>query len=141
MLRLSLSNSNATTDWWWCLNESILQKPEVLNEVVQEIKAHFQTNAIPESDPGMVWEAHKAVIRGILIKHGSHIKKAREAQLTKLLAAIQVLELQHKGSTHPIVGTELAQFRRQVSDHLRYKAKAALQSCMKIVYKYRDRCG
>lgn len=68
---------------------------------------------------------HKAVIRGILIKHGSRVIKAREAQLTKLLADIQVLELQHKRTAIPSLGTELAHLRRQVSDLLQYKAKSS----------------
>lgn len=112
------------TDWRWCLNESLLQIPEVLNEGVQEIMAYFQTNAIPESDPGFVWEAHKMVIRGILIKHGSRIKKTREAQMTKLLAAIQVLELQHKRSPDSLgpnllisVGRSLTSFATKLKRH------------------------
>lgn len=35
---------------------------------------------------GDLWEAHEAVIRGILIKHGSRIKRECEQQLNLLLA-------------------------------------------------------
>lgn len=77
----------------------------------------------------------------MLINHGSHVKKAREAELTKLLADIQVLELKHKRSLVPAVVTELAHLHRQVSDLLRYKAKAALQSCKELMYESGDKCG
>lgn len=40
----------------------------------------------------------------VLLKHGSCVKKAREAQLTKLLADIQALESQHKRTPVPLFG-------------------------------------
>lgn len=97
MMHFSLSNSPYVSKWQWRLNESLLQNPEVLAGVSKELMAYFEINDIPGIDPGIVWEAHKAVIRGVLIKHEPRIKKAREAQLTKLLADIQALEIQYKG--------------------------------------------
>lgn len=51
------------------MNESLLRNKEVLTEVTKEIDFYFQTNNTPDSDPGIFWEAHKAVICGVLIKH------------------------------------------------------------------------
>ena len=53
----------------WRLNGSLLRDEEVLEDMVKEIDFYFDTNDIPECDPRTIWEAHKAVIRGVLIKH------------------------------------------------------------------------
>lgn len=102
---------------------------------------YFQMNQTPDSSPGMVWEAHKAVIRGILIKHGSRLKKEREKQLNYLLTKLQKIEAQHKYASSPMLEQELTTLRTQINDLLRYKAKAALQRCRKIGYDYGDKCG
>lgn len=84
---------------------------------------YFQINDTTGSNPGIVWEAHKAVIRGIFIKHGLGGKKAREEQIKKMLEEIQGQEVQHKRTPETTVGNELAHLRRQISDLLRFKAK------------------
>lgn len=98
-----------------------MQTPEIRDNVVKELTAYFQINYTPESDPGMVWEAHKAVIRGILIKHGSCLKKAREAQITKLLEDIQALAMQHK-TTLPSLGNDLARSCSSEATDIRFSS-------------------
>lgn len=110
-LSLSLSGSTYSPEWRWRLNERLLQTPEIWDDMAKELTAYFQVNYTPGSDPAMVWEAHKAVIQGIVIKHGSRLKKAREVQLTKLLEDIQALELQHKKTPMPSWGNDLAHLR------------------------------
>lgn len=126
-LQISPSGSARSPEWRWRLNESLLQIPEIREDVAKELEAYFRTNYTPGGDPGMIWEAHKAVMRGVLIKHGSRVKKAREAQIVKLAEKIQDLESQHKTVQTSLIGKELAHLRRQMTDLLRYKAKAALQ--------------
>lgn len=58
--------------------------------------AFFQTNSSLECAPGVIWETHKAVIRGELIKHGARIKKEREEKLSMMLLNIHRLEVRHK---------------------------------------------
>lgn len=96
----------------WRLNEGLLKDPVVLAEVTKEIGHYFASNDTPDCDTGLVWEAHKAVIRGILIKHGSRIKQQRTAQLETLLKTLESLETCHKQTP-----------TRQL-DLLQYKAKS-----------------
>ena len=140
-LCLSLSNLATQRKGCWRLNESLLQNPEVRDDVSKEMIAYFQINDIPESDPGMIWEAHKAVIRGILIKHGAILKKKREKQTKELLDEIQTLETQHKKIQTASVGRELGHLRRQLSEILRFKAKALIQRGKQIDYEIGDKCG
>lgn len=95
-MRYALSDMYKAQRKPWRKNESLLQDPEVLADVVKEIGHCFHTNSTFESDMGVVWEAHKAVVRGVLIKHGSRIKRPRTAQLTSLLHKLQTLETRHK---------------------------------------------
>lgn len=109
------------------VNKSLLQTPEVLEEVTRELKSYFHMNDSPECNPGILWEAHKAVIRGVLVKHSSRIKKERKRLLNSLLDKIKVVESQHKRTPNSALELELFSLRKQ------YKVKAALQFCRNLV--------
>lgn len=113
----------------------------MLADVVKEITHYFQTNDSTDSDTGLVWEAHKAVIRGVLIKHGARIKKQRTAQMTSLISKLQTLETKHKQAPTRQLGDELDTVRTQITDLLHFKAKAALQISRKKVYESGNKCG
>lgn len=68
-LRYAISDIHKAQRQPWRMNESLLQDPEVLADVVKEIGQYFNSNCTPDSETGVVWEAHKAMIRGVLIKH------------------------------------------------------------------------
>lgn len=80
----ALSDTQTLQRHPWRLNESLLQDPEILADVVKEIGHYFDTNSTQDSKPEVVWETHKAVIQGILIKHGSRQKRLRTEQLKAL---------------------------------------------------------
>lgn len=80
----------------WRLNESLLQNPEVVADVTKEITHYFHTNTSADGDGGLIWEAHKAVIRGVLIKHGARLQRQRTAQLTLLFDKLHSLETKHR---------------------------------------------
>lgn len=79
-LKYNLTDRHHTSTRLWKLNESLLQDPIVREDVQREIEWFFQMNDNSDSPPGVIWETHKAVIRGVLIKHGARIKKEREAK-------------------------------------------------------------
>lgn len=64
--------------WNWRLNESIIQDEQNNQEIKKELEYYFKINRSYDTSPQTLWEAHKAVIRGICIKIGSKIKKQRE---------------------------------------------------------------
>lgn len=66
-LRYALSDAQMAQRPPWRLNEGLLQNPEVMADVVKEIGHYFDTNKSPDSDMGVIWKAHKAVIRGYLL--------------------------------------------------------------------------
>lgn len=84
-LTYTLTGRSASSSRFWHLNESLLQNPEVLAEATRTLTLYFQENDNQECALGFLREAHKAVLRGLLIRHGARIKRERNEQLTKLL--------------------------------------------------------
>lgn len=124
-MKYNLSDIQLPGHAMWKLNESLLQDPSVIEEVRKEARWYFQTNDTPECNSGVIWEAHKAVMWGDLIKHGARIKKEREAKITSLMADINHLEMLHKRTPTLTVEWDLLTTRRQIIDLLWYKAKRA----------------
>lgn len=141
MLTYALSDISTHKTPFWRLNESLLQRPEVLEEVNRELTGYFRTNTTADCTPGSVWEAHREVIRGIFIKHGAQIKRENGKQLELLLNKLHITASQHKNSPDPLVEAELNSTRSQINDLLGYRAKAALQRCRLTTYESGDKCG
>lgn len=59
----------------WRLNESLLSDPIIAKEVEKAIQQYFQENTLPSSSPEIVWAAHKATLRGILIQLATRVKR------------------------------------------------------------------
>lgn len=64
----------ATRVCHWRLNETLLKKPHLREELSQGISRYFLENEGSVSSPLTLWEAHKAVLRGQCIAIGSRIK-------------------------------------------------------------------
>lgn len=75
----------------WKMNDSLLQNPEVLEELTRELRSFFSSNAIEDRAPMMVWEVHKSYLRGVMIKTVSRIRKARTKQIVEILEKIRAL--------------------------------------------------
>lgn len=137
----ALSDASSLRPRYWRLNESLLQDPEVLADVTKELNLYFQTNDQSDCDPGILWEAHKMVLGGILIKHGSQIKQECGKQLQLLLDKLYTAESRHKHVSSLDLDIELGLLRKQIIDLLHHKAKAALQFCPKTTYELGNKCG
>lgn len=53
----------AVNQWTFKLNDSLIQMPEVVEEVSRERRQFFSTNVDSKVAPTIVWEAHKSYIR------------------------------------------------------------------------------
>lgn len=98
----------------WRLNESLLQDKDVLEDVIKEFDFYFTTNDTSDCDPGIVWEAHKVVIRGVPIKHGARIKRKCAEQLKLLLEELAILEAHHKRTLSSSLEKDLRVKRIQI---------------------------
>lgn len=96
-----------TRSFNWRLNENLLSDALCLSELQSTVKSFTE---IPSNDPTskpMQWEALKCVLRGVLIKHGSRLKKEASAKLKNLLAELHDLESAHKSAQSDQVLREL----------------------------------
>lgn len=133
-LSYALHDSMTTKINQWRLNGSLLQDKDVQEDITKELNCYYRTNDTPDCDPGIIWEAHKAVIRSVLIKHGARIKRKLTEQLKSLLTDLAALELLHIRTQTPSLERNFVK-RTQITDILLFKAKAALQICRKFSYE------
>uniref|UniRef100_A0A803K3C6 Endonuclease/exonuclease/phosphatase domain-containing protein n=1 Tax=Xenopus tropicalis TaxID=8364 RepID=A0A803K3C6_XENTR len=84
----------------WRLNESLLLDNDTHTEVANSIKEYFDINNQTDTSLAIGWEAHKAVIRGILLKHASRLKKIREGKIQDLSNRLHKLAINHKKKTN-----------------------------------------
>lgn len=68
------------------LNESLLQIPEVREEIAKILSNYFSENADASVSPMLIWEAHKCVVRGELIRIGALKKRERNRQIALLIS-------------------------------------------------------
>lgn len=60
---------------YWRLNVSLLNKPEIVEDLSKTLKEYFEINDNDEVSPSNMWEGSKAVRRGKIIQISSRIKK------------------------------------------------------------------
>lgn len=125
----------------WKINDSLIQMPEVVAEVAKELRQFFAENTNSEIASTMVWEAHKSYIRGLLIKIGSRIKKAREQQTLELLGKIRSLEATHKRSLAEQALADLTALWNQLRTMALHRAKAVIAKCRKTFYMHSNKSG
>lgn len=64
------------------------------------LKTFFNDNADSVQNPFMLWNAHKAFIRGIFIQLGSRAKRQRQKCLDELTKEILIIVTQNKLKTN-----------------------------------------
>ncbi|CAH2223742.1 Hypothetical predicted protein, partial [Pelobates cultripes] len=57
--------------------------------LTEALTSYFQTNDTPDVHPTTVWQAHKAVIRGLLISRASFLKKKAQQEHLHLLCTLR----------------------------------------------------
>lgn len=127
--------------WQWKLNDSLIQSPEVIEEVARELRNFFSSSAEGECAPLLVWEAHKCTNRGILIKIGTRLKKERAQQTLDLLGKIRDLESTHKQTRAIQTLWELTTLRGQLKSLAFERAKAVIAKCKHTFYEHSNKCG
>lgn len=107
----------------WRLNEALIQSEETRSEVLATLQEYFSINKASVTNPLMVWEAHKMVIRGTLIKIGACLKRERTHRTDELLTQICTLECSHKASLARSTHQELLKARKELHALLFHKTK------------------
>lgn len=80
------------------VNKFLLKSPEIVAEIQTSLSEYFSLNEGSVSSPTLLWCAHKAVLRGILLKIGAREKKKRRITLTSLLNDLKLADEEVKRS-------------------------------------------
>uniref|UniRef100_A0A8C5MI47 Reverse transcriptase domain-containing protein n=1 Tax=Leptobrachium leishanense TaxID=445787 RepID=A0A8C5MI47_9ANUR len=115
------------TERQWRLNLSLLTDPTFVTEMDSHLQAYFETNGDSDTPEPTVWEAHKAVARGLFISKATALKRLRSKYLQQLIVDIRTLELRHQTSTLPSDYQDLLAKRRELNDSLNTDIKFAAQ--------------
>ncbi|CAH2295651.1 Hypothetical predicted protein, partial [Pelobates cultripes] len=73
----------------------------VMEDLNSALPRYFLENIDKGTAESWVWEAHKGITRGILIKWGARIKKERASQIRSLTEAMSTTESNHKSNPTP----------------------------------------
>ncbi|CAH2282735.1 Hypothetical predicted protein, partial [Pelobates cultripes] len=129
------------SQWTWKLNESLLEDPLIQTEIRNTLDHFFLTNQTTDSAPTTIWEAHKCAIRGILIKHGTRLKKQRTQEIACLAAQLARLEMLHKQDLRDETYKQLLETRAKLNSCLTSKIQFQFQLTQKTFYEYGNKSG
>lgn len=80
----------------WTLNKSLLRDAVICDQIEKEIENYFLLNQNCGVSRGVVWDAFKAVVRGLFISAEASCRKAKQQILTELNSKIAFLEAKHR---------------------------------------------
>lgn len=120
-------NQTCPVPYVWRNNTYLLARPETKDMVMLKLKEFFTLNAPSVTDRFILWNAHKAYIRGILIQVSSRWKKERNKQMEDLFHSIKTLEDKVKRSSLPIHNRDLLDARLKLRQHLMFEFEAQIK--------------
>uniref|UniRef100_A0A8C5PID6 Endonuclease/exonuclease/phosphatase domain-containing protein n=1 Tax=Leptobrachium leishanense TaxID=445787 RepID=A0A8C5PID6_9ANUR len=98
------------------LNITLLDDKDFTAEISTHLTNYFQDNFGAEEIPDTtVWEAHKAVVRGLLISKATALKKAASSEITDLIERLRHLDSFSDATPTDLELTEATQLRRRLN--------------------------
>lgn len=88
-----------------------LQQRECKNIFQAQLSEFFSNNAGSVKDPFVLWNAHKAFMRGICIQSGAREKRRRQKRLQDLTTEINTLDNQNKSDPSLSISQKIIQLR------------------------------
>ena len=85
----------------WRLNNTLLNKQWIIEEIKEEIKKYLETNENDSMPYQLIWDTAKAVLRGKFIAIQAHLNKQEKSQISNL--KLQLTELDREEQTKPKV--------------------------------------
>lgn len=103
-----------TTAYIWRSNSQIIQNPNTKKTLEDCLSNYFQIISSSTDNAFLLWNAHKAYIRGIFIQLGAINKKQRQQKITTLITEIELLEAHNKNNPTPSTNAKLPTLRHDL---------------------------
>lgn len=131
-ISISIEDSNGKhNSYLWRVNNFILQHKDYSSDIANHIKEFFVVNTDSVADPAVVWRAHNAFMRGILMKLSAVHKRKRTQRIDDITTKIQALDSLHKSSPHLPIPDQLFSLRQELRslllhshDYMHHKLQA-----------------
>lgn len=133
--------SSSRGAWTWRLNENLLDDTAAVAKVSETITNYFNENVADNISMGIVWEGHKAVVRGELISLGVKLKKMLQADFDRVLAALQDAELKHKQNGGLEALRRLTELRDLFLRLLDQQTRKQARHLSHKYYEHGNKCG
>ena len=100
----------------WRLNNTLLNKQEITEEIKEEIKKYLETNDNENTAIQNLWEAAKSVLRGKFIAMQAYLKKQEKSQINNL--TLHLKELEKEEQTKPKLSRrkEIIKIRAEINE-------------------------
>uniref|UniRef100_A0A8C5MQM8 Reverse transcriptase domain-containing protein n=1 Tax=Leptobrachium leishanense TaxID=445787 RepID=A0A8C5MQM8_9ANUR len=99
----------------WRLDPILLQQPGIRTRVKDSLTEYFALNETPDVSTAVLWEAHKAVTRGVLISQAAYRKKEKLKDILTLQTKLRTQELIHKAAPEEATYLLLSQTRTDLN--------------------------
>lgn len=111
----------------WKLNSSLLNNPQVKEELEKATDTYFKDNNNGEVSPPIVWDTFKAVLRGKIISIYSSLKKRRQERLNSLYTKLKELKKDHQAKPgYKEVSVKIKQLQNEIDEIITQEVKKKL---------------
>ena len=115
-LEMNYRGKNVKNTNTWRLNNMSLNNQEITEEIKEEIKKYLETNDNENTTIQNLWDAAKAVLRGMFIAIQAYLKKQEKSQVNNL--TLHLKELEKEEQTKPKVSRrkEIIKIRAKINE-------------------------
>lgn len=120
-MRACLSDRQRNTIWR--LNTGLLNSNQVVEQIRTDIGNYLKENDNGETNPAILWDALKAVIRGKLIAISSKLKKEKLANYKQLTSELKIMEQKHKLKADRQTQASISEIRKKINELLQQEVE------------------
>uniref|UniRef100_A0A803JHJ3 exodeoxyribonuclease III n=1 Tax=Xenopus tropicalis TaxID=8364 RepID=A0A803JHJ3_XENTR len=129
------------TEFSWRLNDSLLKIKTTFTPIKQAVENYFRENQGSVSSPTTLWEAHKTVIRGEIIRISSTKKKQATETIKKLEQQLHDTTRQDQSSPSPTLKATIRRLRTDLDFLLSQATEKQLQWTKQRFYTQSNKIG
>lgn len=133
--------SRQPNSYIWRANNYLLNTPCYATPIEQNLEQYFSLNQASVSDPLVVWNAHKAVIRGVFLQMGARAKKNKTQHLDDLTAAIATTESLNKSNPSARLQSRIFTLRQELRSILLEKHEKSYRTLKASSYTTGNKAG